>query len=302
MTKKVDTSDSDEVFSHYLSFTVYDKVKYCLCAPVLVPIRLVSLLVVLLLACLWCKLALINTNSQSRKLKPFTGCRRYLQDVMYYIGLALCYLQGYRFEIKGHLVARDEAPILVLAPHMSVHDLCVVALCKASLMARDTNNKTPLIWAPQALAQCIYVQRRNAEGRNEAKEEIVKRATSPLPWRQLLIFPEGTTTNGSALTRFYAGSFEPGVSVQPITIKYSHPELIIWTWKSSYGLATPFLQCFLQMCNPCHKVTVEFLPVYKPSPEEQDDPIIFANNVQKVMADSLQIKATDVHLNRKKLD
>ena len=46
-------------------------------------------------------------------------------------------------------------------------------------------------------------------------------------------------------------------------------------------------------CNPWHKVTVEFLPVYSPSDEEKADQILYTRNVQQTMASSLQIQATD---------
>ena len=39
---------------------------------------------------------------------------------------------------------------------------------------------------------------------------------------------------------------------------------------------------------------MEFLPVYNPSEEEKKDPILFAKNVQIVMAKHLEIPATDI--------
>lgn len=53
------------------------------------------------------------------------------------------------------------------------------------------------------------------------------------------------------------------------------------------------MSLFLLFCNPWHKVTVEFLPVYTPSEEEKTDPIVYTRNVQQTMASSLQIQATD---------
>ena len=283
--------NSEEIYSHKLSLSFWAKLKYVTCAPVLLPLRFIFSLMLPALTCLMCMVALVNTDSQSRDLEPFTGCRRFLQDVMFYLGRTICYLQGFRFEVKGHQVSREEAPILIAAPHTSFFDVWVICLCHATPLARRENKNAPIIWAPQALAQLLFVRRRSADSRHKAKDDISQRATSPLSWRQLIIFPEGTTSNGKALTRFYTGAFRPGVPVQPVTIKYSHPELSIWTWKSSHGMVTSLL---LQFCNPFHKIAVEFLPVYNPSLEEQEDPILFANNVQKIIADSLQIKATDV--------
>jgi lysophosphatidylcholine acyltransferase/lyso-PAF acetyltransferase len=38
---------------------------------------------------------------------------------------------------------------------------------------------------------------------------------------------------------------------------------------------------------------VEFLPVYVPSPEEQRNPKLFANNVKKKMAEALSVPSTE---------
>ena len=48
------------------------------------------------------------------------------------------------------------------------------------------------------------------------------------------------------------------------------------------------------LANPFNRVEVEFLPVYKPNPDEIADPELFAKNVQIEMAKQLQIPATDI--------
>ncbi len=40
---------------------------------------------------------------------------------------------------------------------------------------------------------------------------------------------------------------------------------------------------FLVLANPTHAVTVQELPVYTPSPEEQENPRLFAENVRQYM-------------------
>lgn len=50
---------------------------------------------------------------------------------------------------------------------------------------------------------------------------------------------------------------------------------------------------WLTASQPCSIVDVEFLPVYRPSPEESRDPTLYANNVQRVMAQALGIPATE---------
>ena len=75
-------------------------------------------------------------------------------------------------------------------------------------------------------------------------------------YRQLLVFPEGTTTNGRALVHFKSGSFQSGVPVQPVLARFpgmNRPDTLTWTWGQSYGI----LGCaWLTMCMFNTTVTV----------------------------------------------
>lgn len=48
------------------------------------------------------------------------------------------------------------------------------------------------------------------------------------------------------------------------------------------------------LSRPMNRVEVEFLPVYIPSREEEQNPELYAKNVQLVMADALNVPATDI--------
>lgn len=66
-------------------------------------------------------------------------------------------------------------------------------------------------------------------------------------WRQLLLFPEGTCTNGKGLIHFKAGAFQNGVPVQPVVIRFkSKPDTLTWTWDQSYGA---FACLWLTLCQ-----------------------------------------------------
>ena len=64
----------------------------------------------------------------------------------------------------------------------------------------------------------------------------------------------------------------------------------VWTRNQRHKFLHSLL---LILATPFSRVTLTFLPVYCPAEEERRDPILFANNVQRTMADSLQIPATD---------
>jgi 1-acyl-sn-glycerol-3-phosphate acyltransferase len=109
----------------------------------------------------------------------------------------------------------------------------------------------------------------------------------------MFIFPEGTTTNGKVLIRFQTGAFKAGMPVQPVLIKYPRPLMTTWT-KVNGGLLG-FLRSFLLLLStPINTILVEFLPVYEPSLQELKQPLIFADNVQQLMARHLQKEVTDI--------
>jgi len=205
-------------------------------------------------------------------------------------GYVAFWFLGFRVNIIGQQASRQEAPVLIVAPHSSFLDVFTIALCYASPVARIENSKTWFLWAPQAIGHTIFVDRSSPESRERALADIVDRARSEEAWPQLLIFSEGTTTNGTHLARFRAGGFRPGVPVQPVTIKYRRSDLCVWTKLQEHRLLHSLLLIF---ANPFNEVTLEFLPVYQPSEQERCDALLFARNVQKVMANNLKVSATD---------
>ncbi len=48
------------------------------------------------------------------------------------------------------------------------------------------------------------------------------------------------------------------------------------------------------LARPLKDIEVEFLPVYSPSPDEIADAALFAKNVQVLMAEGLDIPATEI--------
>lgn len=126
-------------------------------------------------------------------------------------------------------------------------------------------------------------------------EMICERARSPdnnLP--QLFLCPEGTNTNRKVLIQFKVGAFAPGVPVQPVLIRYPGTERvdpITWTYNQSHSYK---FSVWYLLANPINRVEVEFLPVYTPNVEEVSKAEVYAKNVQKLMAEALEIQATEI--------
>ena len=72
---------------------------------------------------------------------------------------------------------------------------------------------------------------------NHNKELSIIYFRSSREWGQLVIFPEGATSNRKAILNFKPGGFIPGVPVQPIVIKYPNThDTISWTWDQPHGV------------------------------------------------------------------
>jgi lysophosphatidylcholine acyltransferase/lyso-PAF acetyltransferase len=109
--------------------------------------------------------------------------------------------------------------------------------------------------------------------------------------RQLLVFPEGTTTNGSAVISFKVGSFAGGVSVQPVAVSYPSNQTCDPSWVS--GGPHPGEILFKLLCQPWNSMHVTFLPVYHPDAAEIADPVLFSTNVRRLIAAELGVPASD---------
>jgi len=281
-----------DCFTHNLNLSTIEKVKLLLCSIVLVPPKLCLALLVAFLIWFSSRLGLLFRNTETWSQQPLQGWRAFFQHCMWSIsGYIIFYALGFRVEIIGEQAPRDVAPVLVVAPHTSFLDVFTIALCYSSPVARIENSDTPVLWAPQAIGHTIFVDRRSVASRGAAMDAIVTRARSPQPWPQIFIFSEGTTTNGQALVRFQTGGFKPGVPVQPVTIRYSRPDLTTWTRNQDHRFIHSIL---LIMANPVNTITMEFLPVYHPSESEKENSVLFAQNVQRLMAASLGVPATDI--------
>lgn len=287
----------DPFVNHLNPFSIFDKIKLGLGTIFLLPFR--ALLVVLALLTAWfvAKLgmygldqAAVESTTISRK-----GWRRKLLNWYRYFGHAIFYAAGFRIKIIGKQATRQEAPILVGAPHSSFLEAVIMIMCGASPVSRMESRDAIIISSCQLFSQTIFVDRRTPETRQKAKEDIKTRSLSPdqeLP--QLFLCPEGTNTNRRVLIQFKVGAFISGVPVQPIAIRYpGHDRIdaVTWTFKQSH---TYLYSIWCLFSTPVNHLEVEFLPVYHPNEEEKQNPELYAKNVQLIMAEALGIEATDI--------
>ncbi|KAD3069174.1 hypothetical protein E3N88_37054 [Mikania micrantha] len=139
---------------------------------------------------------------------------------------------------------------------------------------------------PRWRCRVIYVNRFSYQSRKQAVNEI-KRKASGNRYPRVLLFPEGTTTNGRQLISFQLGAFLPGYPIQPVVIRYPHLH-----FDQSWGhiaLATLMFRMFMQFHN---FMEVEYLPVISPSKHFKESPARFAERTGRAMASALNVVQT----------
>ena len=184
--------------------------------------------------------------------------------------------------------ALDHYGIICAASHTSLIDVFYFAYrWTPSFVAKKDIRKMPLIgWFAEVL-NAVFVDRHADSETKEGYKDQIRAIAHNKESPPVLIFPEGTCTNGRALITFKRGAFEPGVNILPVCLRYKcklDPSSV------GYNSGVPFL--LRVMAQWSNHLSVQALPVHRPSPEEREDPILFAHNVQTDMGKVLKIPST----------
>ncbi|XP_075395846.1 lysophosphatidylcholine acyltransferase 2B-like [Tenrec ecaudatus] len=265
-------------------------VRIVLLGAVLVPVRVCCCVILFLF--IWPFVTLATVGRPPQPARPASDCRRTLtQPALRLLLQATFCLLGFVVRVRGALAPRAEARVLVVAPHTSFFDvIACVAAGLPSLVLAKRKLTFPGIRKVIQSTEPILVRRNDPASRKNTRNEILRRVRSGRHWRQIMIFPEGVCTNGSCLVTFKLGAFSPGVPVQPVLLRYPNTlDTVTWTWKGF----SAFQIVLLTLSQVFTRMTIEFMPVYTPSDDEKQDPILFANTVRINMANALGLPVTD---------
>lgn len=279
-------------FVHEVKLTTAQKIRNVILGCVFFPVRVTLAILFFLLMWPVARLRLAGL-SQEERAKPVQGWRHWIfHPIMCFLSRSVFFSMGFLWiKVKGRQATQEEAPVLAVAPHSGFLDMLVLSLVGLpTVVSRSENSNLPVIGALLEFNQSVLVSRKDPESRRKCVSQIKERLTSNGYWPQMLMFPEGTTTNGRVLIKFKPGAFLAGVPVQPVLLHYPNKiDTVRWTWKG-----VSWLDCLWYTAAQFYtNVTVEFLPVYTPSQEEKENPELFADNVQKLMAKVLGVPATD---------
>ncbi|GAC1358745.1 MAG: hypothetical protein NVSMB3_05870 [Acidobacteriaceae bacterium] len=130
-------------------------------------------------------------------------CRRSLKT----FGLEVC--QTGRFPDRGVLISN----------HLSYVDILVFAsMGPCVFISKSEVESWPLLGWMTTMAGTVYVERGRRESAKQAGSGMRAAAASGLP---VVLFPEGTTSNGDAILKFHSGLLVEAVAGElPVTAAY----------------------------------------------------------------------------------
>lgn len=142
--------------------------------------------------------------------------------------LALVIL-GARLEVQGKENIKNGTNYVIMANHLSYLDIPVLFAAiplTINFIGKKELKKVPMLGWYMALSGMIFIDRENA---SKAHKSIVKATDLVRKGKNVVIFPEGTTSNDGQIKAFKKGGFvlakDAGVPIVPVRIEGSH---LVW--------------------------------------------------------------------------
>ncbi|KAL8250634.1 hypothetical protein R6Q59_034327 [Mikania micrantha] len=194
-----------------------------------------------------------------------------------------------------------ERPGAIISNHVSHLDILYhMSSSFPSFVAKRSVGKLPLVGLISKCLGCIYVQRESKSSDfkgvsgvvNDRINESLQDKSAPM----VMLFPEGTTTNGDYILPFKTGAFLSKAPVLPVILKYPYRRFSP-AWDTISGRR----HVILLLCQFVNNITVMRLPLYYPSQEEKENPKLYAENVRRLMAREGDLKMSDIGLPEKRV-
>ena len=150
------------------------------------------------------------------------GAARWRAAVARHWSEGLCRILNLRIRVRGDI---GSEPTLFVANHVSWLDIpCLNATLAADFVAKDEVARWPLIGAMARRAGTMFLRRGDRFATEAVRDQmtwLLKRG------RSVVLFPEGTTTDGRTVRRFHSRLYQAALrthaQVQAVAVSYPHP-------------------------------------------------------------------------------
>ncbi|XP_074565222.1 lysophospholipid acyltransferase LPEAT2 [Curcuma longa] len=194
---------------------------------------------------------------------------------------------GYQWiKRKGRPAPREIAPIVVCNHISYIEPIFFFYELIPTMVASESHDSLPFVGTIVRAMQVIYVDRFSPQSRKLAIHEIKRKASSN-DFPRVMLFPEGTTTNGRFLISFRLGAFLPGLPLQPVVVRYPYVH-----FDQSWGNVN-LLKLMFRMFTQFHNfMEVEYLPVIFPDESKQQNVTKFSDRTSNAMSRALNVLQT----------
>lgn len=150
------------------------------------------------------------------KLVPFYDSQRIPR--LYHAGV--CRIVGLSVEFKGEMT--EHVPTIFVANHISYIDIFAIGQkVKASFVAKSEIASWPVLGYLAKFQNTLFIER----SASRAKYQLKQLQGYLSSQQSLILFPEGTSTNGAEVKTFKSSLFAAGdaadVLIQPVSIVYT---------------------------------------------------------------------------------
>ncbi len=171
----------------------------------------------------------------------------------------LCRILNLRIHIHGNI---NSQPTLFVANHISWLDInCLGSVLKAHFVSKQEVREWPVFGAMAARIGTLFLKRGDAT--------VTSMVADQMTWlllqkKSLVMFPEGTSSDGNSVDRFHARLFQSAIrsrtAVQAVALSFPHEQgvnplvpfigddnLLLHLWKL---LSLPVVEVRLTFCKP----------------------------------------------------
>ena len=208
--------------------------------------------------------------------------------------------------VKGKPVDFKKAPIRIAAPHSSMLDTSIMCAFPFTNLTSPVASSFLMQILPMRILEPLILTRESRQSRKSVIQALEKRVLNhdkknSHDWYPILVFPEGTCWNRTAICNIKTSAFKPGVPVQPVYVEmrcdaFTTCDVTSFTWFSGKtGIPSNFLlTAIMPMLRLDNSLTVHYLPVHTPSTAEKSNSKLYATNVRKTISDYSKLPVLDI--------
>jgi len=158
-------------------------------------------------------------------LFPLQSGERRKREVEHW-SLSLLNLLNVRLFLHGMPPAYGSRPLMIVSNHVSWLDIFAInAIVPSRFVAKSEVRAWPLLGWLSARTGTVFIERARRHDTGRVNREV---AAALRAGDVFVIFPEGTTTDGSTVQKFHASLLEPaleaGAAIQPVALRFERSD------------------------------------------------------------------------------